>query len=270
MPFHPVSDPIGGQLIFLGTGTSHGVPMIGCGCRTCTSKDPRNHRTRCAVVFGLPKGNLLVDSPPELRLQLLRERIGVIHAESYTHAHADHLFGLDDLRIFPRYLEGELPIYCRAAVERRIRRSFDYAFDPAVQAYPAGEVPKLAFRTVDSQPFELLGATIVPIPLEHGRCECLGFRVGGVAYCTDVKTIPAASVKLLTGLDLLVLDCLRDEEHPTHMTFEEAMSAIALLRPRRTLLTHLSHHLEHSMTSRRLPAGVELAYDGLRVLLTSF
>lgn len=221
------------------------------------------------MVLGLPQGNLLIDSPPELRLQLLRERIGLIHAVAYTHAHADHLFGLDDLRIFPRYLGHELPIYCRAAVENRIRQSFDYAFDPVVQAYPAGGIPKLTFRTIESQTFEVLGARLLPIPLEHGRYDCLGFRIGKVAYCTDVKTIPRASLELLTDLDVLVLDCLRDEEHPTHMNFDEAMSAIALLRPRRTFLTHISHRLEHEATTRRLPQDVELAYDGLRFLLTS-
>ncbi|MHB8899402.1 MAG: MBL fold metallo-hydrolase [Thermoguttaceae bacterium] len=222
------------------------------------------------MALGLPGGNLLIDSPPELRLQLLRERIGLIHAVAFTHSHADHLFGLDDVRIFPRYLGHEVPIYCRKEVEERIRRSFDYAFDPAVQAYPAGGIPKLAFRPIDVEPFELLGARLVPIPLEHGWYQCLGFRVGDVAYCTDVKTIPATSVDLLSDLDVLVLDCLRDEEHPTHMNFDEAMAAIASLRPRRTFLTHISHRLEHEATGKRLPAGVELAYDGLRFLLTSF
>jgi len=264
----PVTESISGQLVFLGTGTSHGVPMIGCGCETCTSSDPRNHRTRCAVALGLPEGNLLIDAPPELRLQLLRERIGLIHAVAFTHAHADHLFGLDDLRIFPRYLGHEVPIYCREAVERRIRRAFDYAFDPSVQAYAGGGIPQLTFRSIDSAPFEILGATIVPVPLEHGRYECLGFRIGNVAYCTDVKTIPEASVRLLAGLDVLVLDCLRDEEHPTHMNYNEAMAAIARLRPKRTFLTHLCHDLEHEATMKRLPPGVEAAYDGLRILLT--
>ena len=268
LPFPAVNEPICGQLVFLGTGTSHGVPVIGCGCETCVSHDPRNHRTRCAVVLGLPNGNLLIDAPPELRLQLLRERIGLIHAVAFTHAHADHLFGLDDVRIFPNYLGHEIPIYCQGPVEDRIRQSFDYAFDPAVQAYPAGGIPKLAFQTVDSAPFEVLGAKLTPIPLLHGRYDCLGFRIGNVAYCTDVKTIPPASMELLTNLDVLVLDCLRDEEHVSHMNFAEAMSAIARLRPKRTFLTHLCHRLEHEATSRRLPPGVELAYDGLRILLT--
>ena len=268
VPVQPINESIGGQLVFLGTGTSHGIPVIGCGCDTCTSEDPRNARTRCAVAFGLPEGNLLIDAPPELRLQLVRERIGVIHAVAFTHAHADHLFGLDDLRIFPRYLGHEVPIYCRNDVEARIRRSFDYAFDPAVQAYPAGGIPKLTFQSIDSVPFQVLGAHVIPIPLEHGCYECLGFRVGNVAYCTDVKIIPTTSLAFLSDLDVLVLDCLRDEEHVSHMNFDEAMATIAELRPKRTFLTHLCHHLEHQATTRRLPPGVELAYDGLRVFLT--
>jgi len=220
------------------------------------------------VVLGLPEGNLLIDSPPELRVQLIREQIGLIHAVAYTHAHADHLFGLDDLRIFPHYLEREVPIYCRAKVEQRIRRTFAYAFDPAVQAFPAGGIPKLAFETIDGEPFRVLGAEVTPIPLEHGPFKCLGFRVGNVAYCTDVKTIPPASAERLRGLDVLILDCLRDEPHVTHMNVEEALAAVAALKPRQTLLTHLCHRLEHESTRARLPAGVDLAYDGLKIPLT--
>ena len=142
---HRLDEKITGKLVFLGTGTSHGVPVIGCGCATCLSDNPKNHRTRCSVVLGLPEGNLLIDTTPELRVQLLRERIGVIHAVLYTHEHADHLFGLDDLRIFPEYLGHDIPVYCEEPVERRIRTAFDYAFDPAIREYPAGGVPRLAF-----------------------------------------------------------------------------------------------------------------------------
>jgi phosphoribosyl 1,2-cyclic phosphate phosphodiesterase len=268
LPKKPVGDDISGQLIFLGTGTSHGVPLIGCGCATCLSTDPRNRRTRCAVVLGLPQGNLLIDTPPELRLQLLRERIGLIHAVLYTHAHADHLFGLDDLRIFPRYLGHPLPVYCRQEVEADIRRLFQYAFDPATEAFPAGGVPKVAFRRITTEPFELLGARAVPVRLVHGRSGVLGFRFGGVAYCTDVKLIPPESVPLLSGLDVLILDCLRREPHPTHLSLEEAIHVARQLRPKRALLTHLSHRLEHQATREELPPGIDLAYDGLRIPLS--
>lgn len=263
----PVSDDISGRLVFLGTGTSHGVPMIGCGCATCTSSNPKNQRTRCAVMLGLPEGNLLIDTPPELRLQLVRERIGVAHAILYTHAHADHLFGLDDVRIFPRYLGSEVPLYCEEHVERIIRRSFDYAFDPQVQGYPAGGIPKLTFRPISTEPFDVLGARAVPIRLHHGRYDVLGFRFGDVAYCTDVKSIPPEGVSRLAGLDILILDCLRHEPHMTHLCFDEALEMIRRLGPRRALLTHISHRLEHEATNARLPEGVELAYDGLRISL---
>ncbi len=263
----PVTSDLRGQLIFLGTGTSHGVPVIGCGCATCTSPDPRNQRTRSSVVLGLPEGNLLIDTSPELRTQLIREGIGVIHSVLYTHEHADHLFGLDDLRVFPHYLGGNLPIWCSDRVEARIRHSYDYAFDPAVQNYPAGGVPKLTFRRVDGEPFQVLGCRIVPIPLNHGRFPCHGYRFGNIAYCTDVKEIPPASMRLLEGLDLLVLGCLRRRPHFTHMGLDEALEVVGRLSPRRTLFTHISHELEHGAISAELPPGVELAYDGLRIPL---
>ena len=251
----------------MGTGTSHGVPMIGCGCATCTSPNQKNRRMRCSVVLGLPLGNLLIDTPPELRIQLIRERIGIIHSVLYTHAHADHLFGLDDLRLFPRYLGHDLPIFCTERVEKSIRRSFAYAFDPANHAYPAGGVPKLAFQRIDSQPFGVLGCQAVPIPLVHGRMGALGFRFGNVAYCTDVKEIPADGMSLLQGLDVLILDCLRLSPHVTHLSLDEAIETARLVAARRTLFTHLSHQLEHEATNRRLPQGMELAYDGLRFSL---
>lgn len=258
---------ISGQLVFLGTGTSHGVPVIGCSCAVCRSSDLRDQRTRCSVVVGLPEGNLLIDTPPELRLQLLREGIGRIDAVAYTHEHADHLFGLDDLRIFPQYLGADLPVYCSLRVEQRIRKAFDYAFDPAVQGFPAGGLPKLDFRRIDSAPFDVLGARIVPIPLEHGPYEVTGFRIGDVAYCTDVSAIPPSSFELLGGLRVLVLDALRRRKHPTHFSLSESLDVAARLRPKMTYFTHLSHDLPHEATLAELPPGVAIAYDGLRIAL---
>jgi phosphoribosyl 1,2-cyclic phosphate phosphodiesterase len=198
---------------------------------------------------------------------LIREGISRIHAVLYTHAHADHLFGLDDLRIFPRYLGGDLPVYCEKRVEAHIRRSFSYAFDPAAREFPAGGVPRLGFRRIATEPFEVLGARVIPVPLRHGRCRVLGFRFGGLAYCTDVKEIPPESESLLAELDVLILDCLRREPHATHLSLDEAIDVAKRLAPRRTLLTHLSHRLEHEATRRELPPGIEPAYDGLRIPL---
>ena len=272
MPQKPNHDSLTGQLIFLGTGTSHGVPMIGCGCATCTSDHPKNQRTRCSVVLGLPEGNLLIDTPPELRMQLLRERIGVVHAVAYTHDHSDHLMGLDDLRIFPRYLGHEVPIYCEPFVERRIRSAFDYAFDPSTKDYPAGGVPQLVFQPITNnaqgfEPFEVLGARMTPLRLMHGCFRVLGYRCGNVAYCTDVKEIPPESHAALEGLDVLILDCLRPEPHVSHLSLDEAVNVARSLAPKRTLLTHISHNLEHEATNAQLPPGMELAYDGLRIPL---
>ncbi|MBN2021370.1 MAG: MBL fold metallo-hydrolase [Pirellulales bacterium] len=258
---------IAGKLVFLGTGTSHGVPVIGCDCATCTSANPKNHRMRSSVAIGLPEGNLLIDTTPELRLQLLRAQIGVVHAVLYTHSHADHLFGLDDLRILPRYLEADVPIYCEESVEAKIRSAFDYAFDPVAMAYPAGGVPKLEFRRIDTEPFEALGARITPIRLRHGRYDVLGFRFGNLAYCTDVKEIPPESMEKLTGLDTLILGCLRHTPHVTHMNVEEAIATAERLAPKRTILTHMCHRLEHDALARQLPEGMEPAYDGLEVSL---
>lgn len=243
------------------------MPVIGCGCATCTSADPRNQRTRCGLVLGLPEGNLLVDTPTDLRTQLLREKIGLIHATVFTHAHADHLFGLDDLRLFPQYTGQPMPIYCETNVEEQIRKSFSYAFSPASASIPAGSIPQLIFRTITTAPFEVLGSRVAPLRLIHGKLGVLGFRFGNIAYCTDTNRIPDESWPQLTGLDVLILDCLRPEPHPTHLSLDEAIAVAGQVQARRTLFTHLSHHLEHAATNAALPPGMELAYDGLRLPL---
>ncbi len=219
-------------------------------------------------MLGLPEGNLLIDTPPDLRNGLIRERIGQIHAVLFTHEHADHLFGLDDLRIFADYLGRDLPVYCTERVEQRIRQSFDYAFDPATRHFPAGGLPKLALQRLAGPPVEILGTRVVPILLEHGPYPVLGFRFGNVAYCTDTNGISEASWPLLEGLDVLILDGLRHRPHPTHFTLEEAVAVARRLRPRRTLFTHICHDLEHEATNAALPSGMELAYDGMVVELT--
>jgi phosphoribosyl 1,2-cyclic phosphate phosphodiesterase len=256
-----------GELVFLGTGTSIGVPVIGCGCPTCTSTNPRNNRLRCSLVLGLPGGNLLVDTTPDLRTQLLREKIGIVHATLFTHDHADHVFGLDDLRLFPYYLGHAMPIYCEEQVEDRIRKSFDYAFLEEAKHY-AGGVPQIEFVRIGLEPFEVLGFRIIPMRLAHGRFRVLGFRFGNIAYCTDTNYIPPESLALLQGLDVLVLDSLRHKPHPTHYSLEQAVEVAKGLGAKRTLFTHLSHDLEHEATNAALPEGMELAYDGLRLRLT--
>lgn len=262
-----ITSDIRGQMVFLGTGTSVGVPVIGCGCSTCTSTNPRNKRLRCALVLGLPGGNLLIDTPPDLRTQLLREKIGIIHAALFTHDHADHVFGLDDVRLFPYYLGHPLPVFCEDQVEARIRKSFDYAFAHEAPHH-AGGVPQIAFERITTEPFEVLSQPIIPLRLEHGKFRVLGFRIGNIAYCTDTNNIPPESWPLLEGLDVLVLDALRLKPHPTHFSLAQAIEAAERIAAKRTYFTHMSHDLEHDATNASLPAGMELAYDGLRIPLT--
>jgi phosphoribosyl 1,2-cyclic phosphate phosphodiesterase len=254
------------RVIFLGSGTSSGVPVIGCQCAVCTSTDPRNKRTRPSVLIEMASGNVLIDTTPELRLQLLRERIKRVDALLVTHYHADHIFGLDDVRVLNLQLGGPLPVYAEQSTHAVLRRTFSYVFDRRFSKIPTGGIPRLDLRTVSARrPFTVLGQRCQPIRLLHGRFRVLGFRFGNLAYCTDVNQIPQRSMRLLHDLDVLVLDALRDRPHPTHFSLAESLDVVAQLRPKRCFLTHIAHELDHATTNARLPHGVELAYDGLRV-----
>jgi phosphoribosyl 1,2-cyclic phosphate phosphodiesterase len=255
-------------MILLGTGTSVGVPSIGCGCDVCLSPNPKNRRTRASAIVGLPEGNLLIDTSPDLRQQLLREQIGLVHAVLYTHEHADHIFGLDDLRLMQFHLGGPVPLYCEERVEIRIRKSYDYAFVSTEGLHP-GAVPQLTLNRIGTDPFDILGTRVVPVRLKHGpRFDVLGFRFGNVAYCTDVNAISQESLDLLAGLDVLILDALRPKGHATHFGLEEAVEIARQLAPRQTFFTHMSHELEHEATNEMLPPNMALAYDGQRIPLT--
>jgi phosphoribosyl 1,2-cyclic phosphate phosphodiesterase len=261
---------IRGQMIVLGTGTSVGVPALGCGCDVCQSKDPRNNRSRCSIILGLPEGNLLVDTPPDLRQQLLREGIGIVHAVLYTHEHADHLFGLDDLRLFPFYLGKPVPLYCEPSVEMRIRKSYDYAFTDHAPTHP-GATPSLVFERISTEPFEVLGCRVIPIRMQHGpRFQVLGFRFGDIAYCTDTNFIPDASVELMHDLDVLIIDALRFKPHATHFSLDQAVEIAQRVGAKQTYLTHTSHELDYEATNAILPPGIAMAYDGLKIPLTPF
>ncbi|TWT67169.1 MBL fold metallo-hydrolase [Allorhodopirellula solitaria] len=255
------------EVVFLGTGTSVGVPAIGCECDVCTSSDPRNQRTRCAIVVRMQNGNLLVDTPPDLRTQLLREKIPLVHAVLFTHEHVDHLYGLDDVRLFPFRLGHPMPLYCERHIEERIRRVYDYAFSDREPTHP-GSTPQLDFVPITHDRFQVLGADVLPIPMRHGpHFNVLGFRFGDFAYCTDTNGIPSESMKRLRGVDTLVIDALRFRPHPTHFCVEEAIEVIDEIRPRRAYLTHLCHEIDHETVESNLPEGVHLAYDGLRLTI---
>lgn len=248
------------RLTILGSGTSHGVPMIGCDCAVCSSPDPRDRRTRCSAVFAWADGAILIDTSPELRLQCVSAGITRVDAVFFTHYHADHVVGLDDLRRFNALLRRELSLYADAATIARLRRMFDYAFttDPD---YPSAK-PDL--RAVELRgPVQVGGRTVTPIPYWHGKLPVLGFRVGNVAYCPDCSAIPDESRPLLEGLDVLVLGALRHRPHPTHFTLAQAVDEAQRIAARRTWFTHIAHELPHAQTCDELPAGMALAHDGL-------
>jgi len=249
------------RITFLGTGTSHGVPMIGCACTTCRSDDPRDRRWRPSIFVELDDGlRVLVDTATDLRAQALRFGVTRVDAILFTHSHADHILGLDEVRRF-NVLQGE-PISCFGdeATLADIRRSFRYVFDE--RAEKGGGVPRLRTFPVGG-PFCLGRQAVVPVPLEHGSRLILGYRFGTFAYLTDCSGIPDASWPLLEGVETLVIDALRDRPHPTHFTVAEAVEAAGRIGAGATWFTHICHDLPHAATCARLPAGIELAYDGL-------
>ncbi len=251
------------ELIFLGTGTSHGIPMIACDCAVCRSDDPRDRRNRASVAVRAPDGRvILIDAAPELRLAAVACGLTRVDAILFTHTHADHIMGLDDVRRFNDTAGAVIPCYGSAESVARLRQVFPYA-ETGYRLAPTDR-PSLRFEVIAGR-LEICGLEVLPVPLLHGTAEVLGFRIGPLAYCTDCSAIPEESVELLAGLDLLVLDGLRRTPHPTHFNLDGALEAVAALRPRRALLTHITHELPHEATNATLPAGVALAYDGQRV-----
>ncbi|MCB9851651.1 MAG: MBL fold metallo-hydrolase [Phycisphaerales bacterium] len=250
---------IGLEITVLGSGTSHGVPMIACDCEVCTSDDPRDRRTRPSIVIRRGETSLLVDTSPELRLQCLANNIRRVDAVLYTHYHVDHVAGLDDLRRFCWLQDGAIPCYGQPASLDRIRGMFPYVFDP-IGTHPSA-VPRLALHAIEG-PFEVGECTITPIPLLHGTMPVLGFRVGNFAYCTDVSEIPAESWRLLENLDVLILDALRRRPHPTHFNLEQAVAHAQRIGAKSTYFTHIAHELGHVATNSTLPESMALAFDG--------
>ena len=259
------------RLTFLGTGTSFGVPVIGCSCPNCTSPDPRDRRTRHGALVSLEGGNLLVDTPPELRLQLLAARVDQVDAVWYTHLHADHVHGIDDIRIFSTRGRGPVPTYVPGELKAQLTSRFPYIFDDRIRAPEATSKPRLNLRTyAEGVGVELLGAEVTPFRVPHGPIDAFGFRVGALGYVTDAKSLPAAARKILDGVEVLVLNALwRGRPHPTHFNVEEAIEAARDIGADRTYLTHLTHFVGHRELAATLPPGIEPAYDGLTVELES-
>jgi phosphoribosyl 1,2-cyclic phosphate phosphodiesterase len=250
------------SILVLGSGTSVGVPMVGCHCMACTSEDPRDRRLRPSVLFKLGDKRVLVDTSPDFRYQALHYRIERLDAVLYTHAHADHILGLDDVRPFNFMQKGEIPLYASAAALEVIQRTFSYVFD---KAPTESSRPRLAPNIFDSDPICVAGVSIQPVRAMHGKSTVYGFRVGDCAYLTDHSEIPPESEAMLMELDVLFLDALRHNPHPTHSTVEESLRTVERLKPKRAFFTHISHDLVHAATQARLPADVTLAYDGLEI-----
>ena len=250
------------EVVMLGTGTSHGVPMIGCTCPVCLSDDPRDKRTRPSIWIRMGDVRILVDTAPELRLQCLANKIDAVDAVLFTHHHADHVSGLDDLRRFNWLMKRAMPCYGTERTLAAIRRMFLYAFEPAGDS-PHSR-PELELHPIGDAPVRVGGEMIIPIPLLHGPMPVLGFRFGRFAYCTDCSEIPVESMSRLRDLDLLVLDALRPTPHPTHLSVDQAVDLARRIGARRTYFTHMAHQLKHAETNAGLPDGIELGYDGLR------
>jgi phosphoribosyl 1,2-cyclic phosphate phosphodiesterase len=233
------------SILVLGSGTSVGVPMIGCRCKVCTSSDSRDKRLRPSILLRFGDQRVLIDTTPDFRYQALRFKIDRLDAILFTHSHADHILGLDDVRPFNFMQKTDIPIYASADALVTIRRTFQYVFDES--------------------PITVAGLAIQPIRVAHGRGIAHGFRFGDCAYLTDHSDIPSASMDRLTGLDVLFLDALRHNPHPTHSTVEESLRTVELLKPKRAFFTHISHDLLHSALAARLPENVQIAYDGLEI-----
>lgn len=250
------------QLTILGSGSSAGTPMIGCDCATCTSSNPRNHRTRCSSLITLESGKaILIDTGPDLRQQALRENVRRVDAVLYTHTHADHLHGIDDLRAFCQIQRHQIPLYAKHDAVDNIKARFGYTLrDPS----DFWELPVLRIEAVDA-PFSLFGQQIVPIPVAHGRLEIFGYRIGNLAYITDVSDIPVASFELLQGLEILLIDCLRYKVHATHIGLEQSLALIGQIQAKANYLIHMTHDLEYDNLSSKLPKGVFVGYDGLKL-----
>jgi len=250
------------QITLLGVGSSAGTPMIGCSCAVCQSTNPKNKRTRCSTLIALDNdSNILIDTGPDLRQQALREGLQRIDAVLYTHTHADHLHGIDDLRAFCQKQKAQIPLYGSAQAVNHIADKFGYTLREPSNFW---DLPVLKAHPVQNA-FELFGATITPIPIKHGNSDIFGYRIGNFAYITDVSMIPESSMPLLNDLDVLLLDCLRFDPHYSHINFEQSLAYAGRIGAKATYLIHMTHELEYVALDAMLPEAVFVGYDGLKI-----
>jgi phosphoribosyl 1,2-cyclic phosphate phosphodiesterase len=250
------------RLTFLGTGTSNGIPVIGCDCPVCASADPRDRRSRTSAIVETDDRTLLIDTSPELRLQAVANGVRQVDAVLYTHAHADHVAGFDELRNFNFISQAPLDVYADAFTARQLRERFAYAFESPFPFF--GGKPDLKLHIFDG-PFDAIGVPVVPFQVGHGRWIVNGFRFNSLVYLTDAKVVPPDAIEAMRGAETLVINALRDRPHPVHLSVSEALDIVDEIGPRRAFLTHLSHDVSHADLSARLPDNVEVAYDGLVV-----
>jgi phosphoribosyl 1,2-cyclic phosphate phosphodiesterase len=253
------------KVTFLGTGTSQGVPVIGCACEVCTSLDYRNKRLRTAVVVETGSINLVIDTGPDFRQQILREQVNRLDAVLFTHAHRDHTAGLDDVRAFNFIQNMSMPVFGSAETLQQIKSDFAYIFGP--KNYPG--LPKIDLNIIADEPFQFQGIRIIPLPVLHLHMPVLGFRIGNFSYITDTNNIPHATLAKLEGTEVLVLTALQREQHISHFNLEEAINMVQIIKPRKAYFTHISHKLGlHADVEKELPEHVHLAYDGLKLELS--
>ncbi len=251
------------RLTLLGTGTSTGIPQVGCDCPVCRSDDPRDRRSRCAALVEADGTTLLIDTPPELRLQLIGARVAQIDAVLYTHEHADHVAGIDDLRALSLRRRAPIPLYGAAATLEYLRERYRYIFD-AAPLPPGTSKPRLSLAALVPRVVTQIGSLeVLPFRFEHGSTPVLGFRIGALGYVTDVKRVVEPELAALRGVAVLVLNALWWRPHPTHLSIPEAIEVARAVGAERTILTHLSHETGHAELAARLPAGIEPGYDGL-------
>lgn len=252
------------QLTILGAGSSAGTPAVGCHCATCVSTDARNKRSRCSSMVTLDDGRvILIDTSPDLRQQALREHMRRVDAVLYTHTHADHLHGIDDLRAFCQLNRCQIPLYSYPEAIQHIRDKFGYTLRQPCDFW---DLPVLAAHVVEA-PFEVCGQTVIPVPVMHGKMRIYAYRIGNLVYMTDVSEIPESSFELLQDVDVLLIDCLRETPHPTHVSLDQSLALIERIAAKRNVLIHMTHELEYHGLQARLPAHVIAGYDGLQLQL---
>ena len=249
------------KITFLGTGTSYGVPMVGCECRVCTSENPKNSRTRSSIIISVGEYNILIDAATELRIQCLKNGVKRLDAVLLTHSHADHVLGFDDLRHFNRIQKTNIPVYGSAETVNSVYNMFSYAFK---EVSSNGSKPKVTLIPIDGT-INLSGKEIIPVDVMHGQEKVTAYRFDKFAYVTDVSQIPQDSVEKLMGLDVLIIAALRNTPHEKHFSIEQAISVVSKLKPKQTFFTHIAHDIEHEEKDKSLPAGIKLAYDGLSI-----